>query len=104
MVLKEWTEAIVILIIIAVDAIIGIVQEKKAMDAMEALKNMSAPMALCLREGEKSHIPAEDLVVGDVVFIEAGSKMCIRDSYIIIEWLMKTCKGVNIWIKVCLNV
>lgn len=73
MVLNEWTEAIVILIIIAVDAIIGIVQEKKAMDAMEALKNMSAPMALCLREGEKSHIPAEDLVVGDVVFIEAGS-------------------------------
>lgn len=72
-VLNEWTEAIVILIIIAVDAIIGIVQEKKAMDAMEALKNMSAPMAVCLREGEKSHIPAEDLVVGDYVFIEAGS-------------------------------
>lgn len=71
-VLKEWTEAIVILVIVALNATVSIIQEKKAANALEALKNMSAPTARVLREGEESQIPAKELVAGDIVYIEDG--------------------------------
>ena len=71
-VLKEWTEAAVIFIIVVVNAIIGIVQEKKAQSSMEALRSMSAPTARVLRQGEESIIPASELVVGDMVMLRDG--------------------------------
>lgn len=71
-ILNEWTEAIVIMVIVIIDAVIGIVQEKKAVDAMEALKSMSAPTARALREGEESIVKASELVIGDVVILEDG--------------------------------
>lgn len=71
-ILNEWTEAIVIMVIVIIDAVIGIVQEKKAVDAMEALKSMSAPTARALREGEESIVKARELVIGDVVILEDG--------------------------------
>ena len=72
MFLKEWTEAIVILVIVAINATISIIQERKAANALEALKNMGAPSARVLRQGEESRIPAKELVVGDIVFLEDG--------------------------------
>lgn len=71
-ILQEWTEAAVIFIIVIVNAVIGIVQEKKAQSSLEALRNMSAPTARVLRQGEESVIPASDLVVGDVVMLGDG--------------------------------
>ena len=71
-ILQEWTEAAVIFVIVIVNAIIGIVQEKKAQSSLEALRNMSAPTARVLRQGEESVIPASDLVVGDVVMLGDG--------------------------------
>ncbi len=71
--LSEMAEGIVILVIIAINAIISIVQEKKAADAIESLKNMNAPMARVLREKEESLILAKELVKGDIVLLEAGS-------------------------------
>lgn len=71
-ILNEWTEAIVIIAIVLLDAIIGILQEKKATDAMEALKNMSAPTARVLRQGEESVVKAAELVPGDIVYLEDG--------------------------------
>ena len=53
-VLREWTEAGVIFAIVVLNALIGIVQEKKAQSSLEALKNMSAPTARVLREDEES--------------------------------------------------
>ena len=70
--LKEWTEAIVIGSIVVLNAVIGIVQEKKAQSSLEALRNMSAPSARVLRQGEESIIPAKDIVVGDIVFLADG--------------------------------
>ena len=70
--LGETTEGIVILIIIAINAIISIAQEKKAADAILALKNMNAPHSVVIREGKKQEILTQDLVVGDIVFLEAG--------------------------------
>ena len=71
-ILQEWTEAIVIFAIVVINAVIGIVQEKKAQSSLEALRNMSAPTARVLRQGEESIIPADELVVGDVVFLSDG--------------------------------
>lgn len=58
-VLQEWTEAAVIFTIVVVNALIGILQEKKAQSSLEALRNMSAPTARVLRQGEDSIIPAD---------------------------------------------
>lgn len=72
-VLQEWTEAIVILTIVIINAVIGIVQEKKAESSLEALKQMSAPNARVLRQGEESIVPASELVVGDIVLVDDGA-------------------------------
>ena len=71
-VLGEWTEAGVIFTIVVLNALIGIVQEKKAQSSLEALKNMSAPTARVLREDEESIVPASELVTGDIVFLSDG--------------------------------
>ncbi len=65
-------ECIVILVVIALNATIGVVQEKRAANALEALKNMTAPTARVLREGEESVVPASELVPGDIVYLEDG--------------------------------
>jgi Ca2+-transporting ATPase len=72
-ILKEWTEAFVILTIVVLNAVIGIVQEKKAESSIQALRSISAPNAQVLRQGEESIIPANEIVVGDIVFLEDGS-------------------------------
>lgn len=70
--LGEWTEAAVIAAIVALNAAIGIAQEKKAQSSMEALRRMSAPRARVLRQGEESVVPAAELVAGDIVFLSDG--------------------------------
>ena len=74
-VLQEWTEAVVIFTIVVVNAIIGVVQEKKAQSSLEALRQMSAPKARVLRQGEESIVDASELVPGDVVFLSDGDKV-----------------------------
>ncbi len=72
---SEYTELIdsgIILLIVVINAIIGFVQESKAEDALEALKNKNKPYAKVLRGGQRKTIPSEELVVGDIVFLEAG--------------------------------
>ena len=71
-ILQEWTEAAVIFAIVIINAVIGIVQEKKAQSSMEALRSMSAPTARVLRQGEESIVPASELVTGDVVYLSDG--------------------------------
>lgn len=66
-------EAIVIFAVIVLNATIGVIQEKKAVNALEALKNMTAPTARVLRNGEESVVPASELVPGDVVYLEDGA-------------------------------
>ncbi len=62
-ILKEWVEAMVILIIVCVNTVISVMQEKKAEASIEALKNISAPLARVYRQGEDSHISSKELVV-----------------------------------------
>lgn len=70
--LDEWAEGCVIFAIVVLNTVIGIVQEKKAESALEALRRMGAPQARVLRQGEESLIAASELVPGDVVLIEDG--------------------------------
>ncbi len=75
-ILGEITEGVVLLIIVVVNAIVGVVQEGKAEAALESLKQMSAPTARVLRQnGEEDVIPASELVVGDIVILEDGAKV-----------------------------
>lgn len=70
--LDEATDAIIILLVVLINAIIGVVQESKAEAALEALKNLSSPTAMVRRNGKVMEIPAAELVVGDIVILEAG--------------------------------
>lgn len=70
--LGEVAEGIVILVIIAINAIISIMQEKKAVDAIYALKSMNSPHSVVVREGKKQEILTQNLVLGDIVFLESG--------------------------------
>ena len=70
--LGETAEGVVILMIIFINTIISIVQEKKAANAIAALKSISAPNVKVIRNGKKEVISAKKLVIGDIVFIEAG--------------------------------
>lgn len=58
---------------VVIDAVIGVIQENKATNALEALKQMSALTARVCREGEESIISASELVPGDIVLLEDGS-------------------------------
>lgn len=66
-------EAIVIFAVIALNAAVGVIQEKKAADALASLKKMTAPNARVLRNGEESLVPASELVPGDVIYLEDGA-------------------------------
>lgn len=69
---KEFFEPALILLIVILNAIMGVLQESKAEKALDALKNMSAPHARVLRDGEEEIIDAAELVPGDIIRLEAG--------------------------------
>ncbi len=68
----EFSDSVAILVIVFLNAIIGFVQEFRAEKAMEALKKMSSPMAVALRDGVPTMVPSARLVPGDIVSIDAG--------------------------------
>ena len=69
---KEFFEPILILLIVIINAIMGVVQESKAEKALDALKSMSAPHARVIRDGKEQMIDASQLVPGDIIHLEAG--------------------------------
>ena len=75
MMLYEFGDAIIIVVVVALNAAVGIIQEGKAGKAVEALKQISEPRALALRDGVRVTLPAEELVPGDIVLLEAGNRV-----------------------------
>lgn len=69
---NEFFEPVLILLIVVINAIMGVVQESKAEKALDALKNMSAPHARVVRDGKEEIINASELVPGDIILLEAG--------------------------------
>lgn len=68
----EYVDAIIILLVVILNAIIGVVQEYKAGKAIEALQKMTTPQTLVRRDGEIIEINSEELVPGDIVIIDVG--------------------------------
>lgn len=69
---NELFEPVLILLIVILNAVMGVYQENKAEKAMDALKNMSAPHARVIRDGRENIIDAAELVPGDIIRLEAG--------------------------------
>ncbi|MGI6712887.1 MAG: cation-translocating P-type ATPase [Bacillota bacterium] len=73
--LGEWADAIVIMIIVILNAALGVFQENKAEQALKALKDMTKNFVKVIREGQINQIEADKLVPGDVVLLEAGDSI-----------------------------
>ena len=66
------TDSIIILVVVLINAILGVIQESKAEKAVEALQKMSAATTKVIRDGKVETVKSEDLVVGDVILLDAG--------------------------------
>ncbi|MFA5659461.1 MAG: HAD-IC family P-type ATPase, partial [Oscillospiraceae bacterium] len=74
-VLGELYDAVTIILIVLINALLGFIQEYRTERTLEALKNMTAPLAKVRRDGKLIQIPAKELVIGDVFEIEAGDRI-----------------------------
>ncbi|MGN1343181.1 MAG: cation-translocating P-type ATPase [Traorella sp.] len=80
---SEWIDSVIILVVVTVNAILGVVQESKAEKSLEALKKMSAPTSKVIRNNEVCIVDTKELVVGDVLVLEAGD--CVGSDARIVE-------------------
>ena len=70
--LDSFTDSIIILVVVIFNAVLGVYQESKAEKAIEALQEMAAATSKVIRDGKLVHVKSEELVVGDIVVLEAG--------------------------------
>src|SRR5690349_24544634 len=75
LIIKEWSTGVLLILLTVLNAVIGMRQEGKAESAMNALKSMMKATARVRRDGSESQIPADQVVVGDVVLIAAGDEV-----------------------------
>ncbi|MGE5221985.1 MAG: cation-translocating P-type ATPase [Omnitrophica WOR_2 bacterium] len=71
--LGDWKEAIAILAIVVLNAALGVIQERRAEQALAALRQLAAPEAQVIRDGRRISVPSRELVPGDIVILEAGN-------------------------------
>ena len=71
--LGEYVDSIAIMVIVGLNAVVGVIQESKAEQALAALKKMAAPQAQVIRDGHQVTVPGRELVGGDIVLLEAGN-------------------------------
>ena len=69
--LGEWVDSIAIFVIVALNAIVGVIQESKAEQALAALNRMAAPNAQVIRDGHQLTVPGREIVGGDIVLLES---------------------------------
>ena len=73
--LREYIDALVIFLIVLLNAVLGFVQESRAENALERLKELSAPTVKVIRDGVEREIPARELVRGDLILLETGDSI-----------------------------
>ena len=71
--LGEYVDSIAIMFIVVLNAVVGVIQESKAEQALAALKKMSAPNAQVIRDAQQMTLPGREIVGGDIVLLEAGN-------------------------------
>ncbi|MDP2253357.1 MAG: HAD-IC family P-type ATPase, partial [Thiobacillus sp.] len=74
-VLGHWLDSGVIFGVVVINAVIGFIQEGRAEEALDAIRDMLSPHAIVTRAGERHEIPAEDLVPGDIVHLASGDRV-----------------------------
>ncbi|MFA5993791.1 MAG: cation-transporting P-type ATPase [Parcubacteria group bacterium] len=79
---QEWRDVIIILIIVAVNAVVGFFQEFKAERIMDQIKNLTTEKAVVFRDGEKKQLDTKFIVPGDVIFVMSGDRVP-ADGYIL---------------------
>ncbi|HIY51917.1 MAG TPA: cation-translocating P-type ATPase [Candidatus Olsenella avicola] len=72
---SEWADVIIIMAVVIINSVLGVVQEAKSEQALEALQQMSAAQSKVIRGGKLEHLPSAELVPGDVVLLEAGDSV-----------------------------
>ncbi len=72
LVISEYVDAVIIILVVLINAFVGLIQESKAEKAIEALQQMTTPKTLVRRDGEVKEINSEHVVPGDIVVIDAG--------------------------------
>ncbi|MFH1288762.1 MAG: cation-translocating P-type ATPase [bacterium] len=82
--LKEWVDAVVIIVVIILNAILGFIQEYRAEKSLQALKKLSSPNSKVIRDQKHDSVPSKELVPGDLIELEAGDNVP-ADSRIV--WL-----------------
>ena len=75
-ILKEYSDAIIIIFVVLLNAILSTYQELKAEKALTALANLTSPNCVVIRDKEVKEIKVSDIVVGDIVLLEAGNNAC----------------------------
>ncbi|MCM1186906.1 MAG: cation-translocating P-type ATPase [Lachnoclostridium sp.] len=73
--LQEVGDAVIIAVVVFMNALIGVIQEGKARKALESLKKLTSPHAFVIRDGVRREIPAAELTEGDIVLLEAGCQV-----------------------------
>ena len=71
----EWADVIIIMAVVIINSVLGVVQEAKSEQALEALQQMSAAQSKVMRDGKLIHLPSAELVPGDIVLLEAGDSV-----------------------------
>ena len=71
----DFADVAIIMFVVIVNSVLGVVQEAKSEEALEALQEMSAAQSKVLRDGKLVHLPSAELVPGDVIMLEAGDSV-----------------------------
>lgn len=87
--LREFSDALIIAVVVLMNAAVGVIQEGKAQKALDALKQLTSPTAMVKRNGEIQEIPAAELVTGDVVILEVGRQVP-ADLRLSVSWNLHT--------------
>ena len=75
-ILKEYTDALIIIFVVLLNAFLSTYQELKAEKALKALSKLTSPTCVVIRDNIKKEINVSDIVVGDIVLLEAGNNAC----------------------------
>lgn len=79
---EEWIESLIILIVVLLNAVLGVYQEDRAEKSLDALKKLSSPNAKVIRDGKKITIPSKEVCVGDLLVIDAGD-LIVSDARVV---------------------
>jgi len=80
--LEDYADSATIGVIVALNSVVGFIQEYRSEKAIEAMRKMTAPKARVLREGKETVIPAEEIVPGDILLLETGDRV-VADAHLL---------------------